>query len=124
MCCFCFVVSVFVAFGVRTQQLCFCFVASVVADVASGFDAVVFARSLARSLALSVSFSSSQTRSAGCIHNSLDNNKQLKHNKHTYKRYTFAIMSYSSRKTISIHYVSICIHIFERKRGLIRHDRL
>ena len=50
VCCFCFVVSVFAAFGVRTQQLCFCFVASVVADVASVFDAVVFARSLARSL--------------------------------------------------------------------------
>ena len=30
--------------------LCFCFVASVFADVASVFDAVVFARSLARSL--------------------------------------------------------------------------
>ena len=48
--CFCFVVSVFVAFGVRTKQLCFCFVASVFAVVASVFDAVVFARSLARSL--------------------------------------------------------------------------
>ena len=50
VCCFCFVVSVFVAFGVRTQQLCFCVVASVFAAVASVFDAVVFARSLARSL--------------------------------------------------------------------------
>ena len=50
VCCFCFVVSVFVAFGVRTKQLCFCFVASVFAVVASVFDAVVFARSLARSL--------------------------------------------------------------------------
>ena len=50
VCCFCFVVSVFVAFGVRTKQLCSCFVAFVFAVVASVFDAVVFARSLARSL--------------------------------------------------------------------------
>ena len=37
-------------FGVRTKQLCSCFVAFVFAVVASVFDAVVFARSLARSL--------------------------------------------------------------------------
>ena len=48
--CFCFVVSVFVAFGVRTKQLCSCFVASVFADVDSVFDAVVFSRSFDRSL--------------------------------------------------------------------------
>ena len=58
-----------------------------------------------------------------CIRTSLDN-KQLKKNKHTYIRYTMAIMSYSCRNTISIHYISICIHIFEKKRGIIRHDRL
>ena len=50
VCCFCFVVSVFVAFGVRTLQLCFCFVASVFAAV--GARTIVFARSLARSLAV------------------------------------------------------------------------
>ncbi len=48
--CFCVVASAFAAVGVRTLQLCFCFVASVFADVASVFDAVVFDRSLARSL--------------------------------------------------------------------------
>ena len=34
VCCFCFVTSVFAAFGVRTLQLGFCFVASVFAALA------------------------------------------------------------------------------------------
>ena len=54
MCCFCFVVSVFVAFGVRSQQLCVCFVASVVADVASVFDAVVFAHCIQYGIELTI----------------------------------------------------------------------
>ena len=73
------------------------------ADVASVFDAVVF-----RSVRVFFNW---------CIRTSLDN-KQLKNNKHTYIRYTIAIMSYSSRNTISIHYISICINC------IIRHDRL
>ena len=33
-------------------------------------------------------------------------------------------LSYSSRSTINIHYNSICIHIFEKKAGIIRHALL
>ena len=32
--------------------------------------------------------------------------------------------SYSSRSTISIHYISICIHIFDKISGIIRHALL
>ena len=53
----CLVVSVLLFMFSLLLVLCFCFVASVFADVASVFDAVVFARSLARSPALSVYFS-------------------------------------------------------------------
>ena len=125
VCCFCFVVSVFVAF--RTKQLCSCFVASVFLLMLLLFlmQLCSLAPSLARSLGVFFNLLTIILhKKCGCIHNSLDNNTQLKHNKHTYIRYTIAIMSYSSRNTISIHYISICIHIFEKKRGIIRHDRL